>query len=52
MGSSSRPKCVLCREKGVVILPDGTLVCYQHYNEHVAEMVTTGQPVKARLRRG
>ena len=47
---SSRKRCEVgsCKEKGVVILPDDTLVCYHHYNERVISKTLGGRARAAR----
>lgn len=45
MASSRRVNCTHCREKAVVILPDGKLVCYGHYNRYVLSGSPLGKAV-------
>ena len=45
METSRRVNCQHCREKGVVIIPDGTLVCYTHYNRWVLSGSPKGKAV-------
>lgn len=45
MARSRRVNCEHCREKAVVIIPDGTMVCYAHYNRYVLSGSPKGKAV-------